>query len=218
MIKYLDNCLDDIKLKTQNMNLEEKLSYIITYYWYHILGVVAAFSLILFLIIHFGFGNKKPMFTCVLVNQEINSERDNKLKETFSKDSEIDIERIDIDSNFNISYRDKQYKGVNESSYDKFFFKWQTKELDAVILPESFYDYCKDLGGTFIDLSQLETGNLTLYNDNGVNTAIIATNTSLNPYLNKTDEKLLLVFPDITQHLEQCQKFINFIKNSSERG
>lgn len=209
--------LNDIKLKTEYMNLQDKLSYIITYYWYHILGVIIAFSLVIFLIVHFAFGNIKPEFTCVLINQEINYERDNKLKQAFSSDSKIDIKKIVVDSDFNISYGDVQLQGINESSYEKFFFKWINKELDAVILPESFYDYCKQMGGSFIDLNELETGNLALYNDNGIKTAIMIEQTSLNSYLNEVNENILLVFPDSGQHLEQCQKFIDFIRNF-ERG
>ena len=69
------------------------------------------------------------------------------MEKNFSKASGIDVNRMDINSDYNISYGDMHLEGINESSYEKFFLKWQNGELDAVILPESFYEYCKELGG-----------------------------------------------------------------------
>ena len=65
-----------IRENTAGMNGREKADYVLTYYWYHILGFAAALGLVLFLIIHFGFRQAPPVFTCVLVNQDINFARD----------------------------------------------------------------------------------------------------------------------------------------------
>ena len=43
------NYLDDIKEKTQNMSIKEKVAYVITYYWYHILIIVSIIALIFLL-------------------------------------------------------------------------------------------------------------------------------------------------------------------------
>ena len=204
----------EIRKNTAGMNLREKGEYILSYYWYHILGVIGAVCLILFLIIHFGFREDPPLFTCALVNQEINFTRDEEIEKDFSAASGIDEERMEINSDFNISYGDLELEGINESSYEKFFFKWQNKELDAVVLPESFYEYCEELGGTFRSLESWDTEGFVLYKDKGIVTAVEVENTAFSQYLeNKTGEPLLLAFPDTGQHEEECQAFLDFIRN-----
>lgn len=166
-----------------------------------------------FLIIHFGFREEPPLFTCVLVNQEINFDRDGQMEEDFSEASGIDEARMDINSDYNISYGDVKLEGVNESSYEKFFFKWQNRELDAVIIPESFYEYCKEVDGTFKNLEEWNTEGFTLYEDSGDITAVEVEDTMLSGYLeNETGEKLLLAFPDTGQHEDECRAFLDFIR------
>ena len=70
----------EIRENTAGMSPRDKAEYILTYYWYHILGIAAAAGLVLFLIIHFGFREAPPLFTCAMVNQEINYERDGFLR------------------------------------------------------------------------------------------------------------------------------------------
>ena len=173
----------EIRENTSGMSPRDKAEYILTYYWYHILGVAAAAGLVLFLIIHFGFREAPPLFTCAMVNQEINYERDGELEKDFSEASGIDPDRMDINSDFNISYGDTKLEGVNESSYEKFFFKWQNEELDAVVLPESFYQYCRELGGTFRSIAGWDTEGMSVYEDGGEATAVDVAETSLAGYL-----------------------------------
>lgn len=81
MIKeYIQSCISDIRTKTAKMTKGEAFAYVMTYYWYHILGIVAVIGLVIFLPVHFIFGNKKPVFTCVMVNQEISFTRDASLQ------------------------------------------------------------------------------------------------------------------------------------------
>ena len=211
--EYIQKCISDIRTKTAKMNRGESIAYVITYYWYHILLTVAFVGLFLFLIIHFAFGNRKPVFTCVLVNQEINYSRDGELENAFADFAEAKANRIDIDSNYNMSYGDVKLEGVNESSYEKFFFKWRNKELDAVILPESFYRFCKEMGGEYRGLDELDTGDLPLYEDGGEHTGILIDETGFGEkwITNETGEKLLLVFPGDGKHEEMCQKFLDFV-------
>lgn len=212
------NYIREIRENTAGMQRQEKAEYILTYYWYHILGLAAAVGLVLFLIIHFGFREAPPLFTCVMVNQEINFARDEEMEEGFAGMSGIDKERLEINSDFNISYKDTKLEGVNESSYEKFFFKWQNKELDAVIMPESFFEYCKELGGGFYSLDRWDTEGLPIYASDGVPMAVKAEETGLADYLeNGADETLLLVFPDTGQHLEECGEFLKFIQEMGER-
>ena len=203
----------EIRENISGMSPRDKAEYILTYYWYHILGVAAAAGLVLFLIIHFGFREAPPLFTCAMVNQEINYERDGELEKDFSEASGIDPDRMDINSDFNISYGDTKLEGVNESSYEKFFFKWQNEELDAVVLPESFYQYCRELGGTFRSIAGWDTEGMSVYEDGGEATAVDVAETSLAGYLEKeTGERLLLAFPDTGGHEEACREFLDFIR------
>ena len=203
----------EIRENTAGMSPRDKAEYILTYYWYHILGVAAAAGLVLFLIIHFGFREAPPLFTCAMVNQEINYERDGELEKDFSEASGIDPDWMDINSDFNISYGDTKLEGVNESSYEKFFFKWQNEELDAVVLPESFYQYCRELGGTFRSIAGWDTEGMSVYEDGGEATAVDVAETSLAGYLeNETGERLLLAFPDTGSHEEACREFLDFIR------
>ena len=202
----------EIRKNTEGMTGKEKAEYILTYYWYHILGIVAAVGLILFLIIHLGFREEPPLFTCVMVNQKIDQSRDAQMESDFADSSGIEEERIVFDSDFNISYGDTQLEGINESSYEKFFFKWQNQELDAVIMPESFYEYCLSLGGTFRNLEDWDVQGLPLYEDGVETTAVKVEETSLSRYLeNETGETLLLAFPTEGQNEEQCRAFLEFL-------
>ena len=157
------NYIKEIRKNTEGMSGKERAEYILAYYWYHILGAAAVVGLVLFLIIHFGFRDEQPLFTCVMVNQNIDQARDAQMETDFADSSDIEEERIVFDSDFNISYGDIQLEGINESSYEKFFFKWRNQELDAVIMPESFYRYCLDLGGTFQSLENWDVQGLPLY-------------------------------------------------------
>lgn len=209
MKKYLE----DIRRKTAGMNRRDKRNYIFTYYWYHMLGIGAAVGFLLFLIIHFGFGNDRPDFTCVMVNQEINYLRDGEMEQDFGEYTGMKKDRIVIDSDYNISYGSVQLEGVNESSYEKLFFKWNNKELDAVIMPESFYEYCRSLGGTFVNLDEMKTRGLPLYEDNGIHTGIWIDKTRFfDSWLeNETGERFLLVFPTEGRHRDESQRFVDWI-------
>ena len=207
--------LAQIRKNTANMNGREKAEYVLAYYWYHMLGAAAAVCLILFLIMHFGFPKERPVFTCALVNQDINFARDMELEAAFAKRSELPADLLEVDSDFNISYGDVQLEGINESSYVKFFFKWRNQELDAVLMPESFYKYCKELGGAFYSLDQWDVEGLPVYEEAGKAAAIRAEDTGLAKYLrNETGEPLLLVFPDTGRHQEVCGAFLRFIRET----
>lgn len=75
--------LQDIRTQTAEMPFPQKAEYIITYYWYHMLGIFAAVVLVVFGVVHFGFGEKEPYFSCVLINQPIDYDRDEELEHAF---------------------------------------------------------------------------------------------------------------------------------------
>lgn len=202
----------DIREKTENMSKRETAAYVLTYYWYHILAVCSIIALIVLFITHYTIGNQKPVFTCVLVNQEMDSGRDGLVRETFSEYAGLPVRRVVIDSDYNFSYEGMKLSGVNESSYEKFFFQWRNRELDALILSESFYQYCREMGGSFCDLSDMDKGDFEIYKDGDMVGAIILGEDSFAERVTgKKGEKLLLAFPDEGKHEESREMFLKYL-------
>lgn len=209
----------DIQEKTAGLGRKETCAYILTYYWYHMLIFVAIVALVFLFGVHYGFGNKKPVFTCLMVNQEIDTVRDQEMAESFAKESGLPKDRVVIDSDYNFSYDGLQLEGVNESSYEKLFFQWQNQEIDAMIMSESFYMHCKEMGGGFHILDGQDTEGFTAYMDGGKCTAVVLGNDSFTELLNgKKDEKLLLAFPSSRKHTEENRSFLAYMKNQLEKA
>lgn len=200
----------DIQEKTSEMNRIEKFSYVMTYYWYHMLIVVAVVALIVLFGSRFAL-RKDPEFTCVVVNQRTNDAWEKSVEEQFSKELGISVDRVVVDSSYHFSYDDVKLEDVNESSYEKFFLKWQNGELDAVILPESFYQHCIRMSGRFLEVDKMDTGGMKIYEDDGKYTAVILEE-------NCDGEKLLLAFPSSGKHEETCGEFLSFVKNMQKQG
>ncbi len=184
----------DIREKTADMNREQAWEYIANYYWYHILIAFILTGLSVLLIYHIGWGDRRKEFTCVIVNQEIDYVRDKEMAEEFSAWSGIKSKQILIDSDYLISYRDKQIESVKESSYEKFFFNWQAGEIDAMVMPESFYEYCLDQGGVFTE-EKIPVGTTRL----GESLA------------EEEGDPVYLVFAADSRHKQACGKFREYI-------
>ena len=185
----------DIKEKTKDMDRSQTIEYICNYSWYHILLGLILLGLVLLLTYHIGWGDQKKDFTCVIVNQEIDFSRDREIREGFSEFSGLDQKKINIDSDYQISYTGKELEGVNESSYEKFFFNWSAGETDAMIIPESFYEYCLLQNGEFAE------------------DRIYIKDTWLKDILrDSSDDPVLLVFAEETKHRENCISFMEFVK------
>lgn len=181
------------------MTRKKKLEYIVDYYWYHILIAAIGLGLFILLIYHIGWGSRSKEFTCVLVNQEVDYARDQKLAEQFGAYAGIESEKILIDSDYQISYRDKQLESVKESSYEKFFFNWQAGEIDAMIIPESFYEFCLDLGGEFMEKM------------------IPVRETKIKGTLaEEKDDPVYLMFAADTEHKSACELFENYLCDGVE--
>lgn len=202
-------CWKDIREKTSGMSRKEAVFYIVTYYWYVMLAVVSVAALILLFVLHYGFGNKKPLFTCVIVNQEVDRARDLSLRDAFAKEAGIPEAQVVIDSGYQFSYGQFRMQGVNESSYEKFFFQWGNHEIDAVILSESFYQHCKEMGGRFYPVTREEAGGMELYQDEGQGMAVVLGT-------GQKDEKLLLAFPVSAEREEMRKQFLRFITDGKE--
>lgn len=210
---FMRRYLDDIKEKTAGMSMKEKVSYVFTYYWYHMLIIVSIIALIFFTVRFYVFGNKKPEFTCVIANQAMDDERDARIAQAFAEENGLDPELVVVDSDYVFSYGDLQVEGANESSYEKFFLKWGNEEIDAVILSESMYEFCRDMRGEFRSLDNMDTSGFETYTDDGKVTAVVlGQDEFMEAATGKTDEKLLLAFPDNGKHVDLCDEFLECIR------
>lgn len=208
----------DIKENTSNMNREEKIEYIFTYYWYHMLLTALVLCLMILLIRHLFFGEPKKEFTCILVNQEVDYDRDKRLLEDFSNASGILADRLLFDSDYLFSYPGEELEEENESSYEKFFLHWSTGELNAAIMPKSFYDYCIELGNEFVNLEQILTEEQKeilkdqMYVRNGTCDALYVQGTSLEYYVRDSlEHPVLLVLIPEGGNLWAGEKFLSFL-------
>lgn len=204
--------LQEIRKNTEGMTGAEKAEYVITYYWYHILGICVFFGLIIFLIVHFAFASPKPEFSCAIVGQQIDYQRDADLENDFADAEGLTEKLVDFDSDYNFSYtgkeEDKEKEGIGESSFEKFFLKWSNGELDAVVLTEDFLKYCIWSDGEFHPANDFEMNGLEVREIDGVSVIPIK-GTRLDKYLN-SNEELFLVFPKEGKHTDADQKLIDF--------
>ena len=86
-------------------------------------------------------------------------------------------------------------------------------ELDAVIMTESFYEYCKEVGGEFRDLDAwgIDTGTYEKYQDNGKITGIALGTDRMTEKVTGTGEKLLLVFPSNGRHEKASKMYLKYV-------
>ncbi len=217
MADWWKGILKDIREKTADMDREQKLAYIGTYYWYHILFGVVGLLLVVLLIRHLFFGEPPKEFTFIMVNQAIDFQRDERLLQDFSAVSGIEEKRMTVDSNYVFSYVGKEIEGANESSYDKFFFRLGGGELDGAIIPESFYRYCMELEYEFADLGAMLTREQeAAYQDQflwqgGVCNGIYVEDAPLMGYLDQeAEDPVLLVFFQKEQPKEADRAFLAF--------
>lgn len=214
--------MDDIKVKTKDMDREAAVEYVMNYYWYHILLGVLSAGLLVLGIYHVTWGRKKVDFSLAVVNQDINYERDERIRDGFSVFSGIPAKNIQADSDFLISYGDVQLEGINESAYDKFFFSWSAGTMDAAVMPESFYHYCKKQRGRFLELTSLQAqerlkelaGNRKnlFFMDNGKYAGVYADQTYLDSEYQRNDaDRYVAVFPETGKHKEAAGMFLEYL-------
>ncbi|MGN1191692.1 MAG: hypothetical protein ACI4S0_03380 [Dorea sp.] len=209
---------EDIKIKTKDMTKDQKVEYVLMYYWYHILLGVLLAGLIVLLIYHIGWGKKEMDFSLVIVNQEVDYARDQSISEEFASYSGIRSKKIQTDSDYLISYDNVELDGVNESSYEKFFFNWSAETIDAIIMPESFLRYCKKQGGELADLEEwmdktmLKSLDTSVYKSGEKCEGIYVEDTRLAQKLEcNQEDRLVLVFPKEMKHKEACRKFLEYL-------
>lgn len=212
--------IEDIRIKTKDMDRSQAAEYIRNYYWYHILLGAIAMGLLFLLLYHVFWGrNQKPEFTCVIVNEEVDFPRDARIAEEFSAFSGIREKKIAVDSDYLISYGEVRLPEANESSYEKFFFNWSAGVIDAMVMPESFYRYCLGLGGEFCSLDGLASEEMQgllqdmfYQGDGGEGRAVCIKGTALEDWLQADeDDPLLLVFPAEMGHRAAAQEFLEYV-------
>lgn len=211
----MKNRWKDIKEKTSGMGRKEALAYIFTYYWYHMLAFVSVAALIFLFAAHYGSGNKKPLFTCMIVNQQTDAGRDLRIRDAFAQYADILPERVVIDSGCQFSYGQFRIQGVNESSYEKFFFQWGNHEIDAVIMPESFYRHCREMGGDFYVLDGKDVEGMELYMDEGqAKAAVLGEDRFMETAAGEKGGKLLLAFPVSGERTQMRNSFLKFVSRT----
>lgn len=206
--------LKDISLNTDGMTFKEKIQYIMTYYWYHILGACLIVGLLIFIIVHFGFADKRKEFSCAIINQSMDVNRDEKLASLAQKKFS-DKEKVVVDSNYEFSYNGEKQEGINLSLFEKFFIKWRQGEINVVIADKDFLDYCISSGGRFYSIKGVDTGDLKLYNKNKVS-GIELSSTDIARYIGGNAKKLVIAFPVEGADKKACQKFIDFVQQKGE--
>lgn len=154
----------------------------------------------------------------MLVNQQIDYARDEEIAEAFSDVSGMGIKKVAVDSDYQISYGDVELKDANESSYEKFFFNWMTGEVDAVVMPESFYEFCKEQGGIYteidemLDKDELAAAEGMIYEDSGKEVGIYVEETMLARKVRLSDgDPVVVVFPAESKHKKAGEKFARFV-------
>lgn len=214
MRKYLA----DIKEKTSCMSRRDAWGYVFTYYWYHMAGCLAVIVLLFLFAGHYFSGNEKVLFTCVLVNQETDAERESAVRDGFAGQAGLPAEGVVVDSDYHFSYGQFRLESVNESSYEKFFLKWRNGEIDAVILSEDFYEFCKEMGGSFYEVNaeKIEKAGAGWegYMDGGSCRAVWIGSDRFAEAVTGEEEKLLLAFPESGEKPELCESFLEYLGES----
>lgn len=214
---------EDIRTKTENMTRQQKTEYVLTYYWYHILLTALAVGILILCVYHVLSQNQKAAFTVVIVNQKIDYSRDQAVAEEFAAYADIQADRLTIDSDYQISYDGVKLEGINESSFDKFFFNWSAGVLDAIVMPESFFRYCIRQNGEMTELDEwlakdeLERMSSQILEHDGKRQGIYLENTWLaSLFTDNPDDRLILVFPSNGKHGDMCGLFLDCMLDRQE--
>lgn len=215
--------IKEIREQTAYMDKEQKREYIFTYYWYHMLIAAIAAGLLVLFVRHMFFRGPDKEFICVLINQAVDYDRDKSLAQDFAGASGIDKSLIYFDSDYQFSYEGRKLEGVNESSYEKFFFRWSTGELDAVVMPESFYKHCKKIGNQFADLRPMTADGqeafygAKAYTADGRCDALYVKGSRLENYIDDSkDDPMLVVFIEESAHPQADRQFLDFLSSEGD--
>ncbi len=148
-----DRVRADKKRQWQSMTWPEKLDHIWTYYRAWIFSAVFVIAGAVWLVSRYLLDNEECGFSLGLINGYME-------KGDVALSAELDeffgFQEGETYAYFDTAYQ-FSYTGVENSAgdnsfYEKFFLNIRMGELDAVIMPESFFEYCNDLEPIFCDV------------------------------------------------------------------
>lgn len=225
--------------KTDNRSDCKKLSFSdkISYILYNHIAEIVFFLLLVFIIGGIGanyfFGKDTCKFNLAVVNS-YTDKSDMTLSDELNAYYEFDGKKkyAKCDTAYQISYQynDKiiENPAAETSFFDKFFLNIRNGLIDAAIIPESFYEYCNTQGDIFYDVEYvlskeqaLEYRDLFISatTDEGVfvNGIIIddceyLKNSGLKFLDVNSSDSYVLVFPITGGNLEECRRFVDYIK------
>lgn len=201
--------IDEIRRNTKGMDRKKKAQYIAEYYWAHFLILFLAAGTVLLLFYNFTLGKKKVSFECAIVNAATDDARDEKMESGIARMLGLKTKEVRVDSAYQVSFANESGQknpvkveknsagGTDYSGYDKFFFAWGNRELDAVIMPKSFLAYCEQLGGE-----------LNTIGESGEKNYLLLSKTKLKACVTETkDDPWVIVFPKDARHEAKASVF-----------
>lgn len=225
--------------KTDNRSDWKKLSFSdkVSYILYNHIAEIVFFLLLVFIIGGIGanyfFGKDTCKFNLAVVNS-YTDKSDMSLSDELNAYYEFDGKKkyAKCDTAYQISYQynDKiiENPAAETSFFDKFFLNIRNGLIDAAIIPESFYEYCNTQGDIFYDVeyvlskeqaSEYKDLFTSATTDEGifVNGIIIddcdyLKNSGLKFLDVNSSDSYVLVFPITGGNLEECRRFIEYIK------
>lgn len=225
--------------KTDNRSDCKKLSFSdkISYILYNHIAEIVFFLLLVFIIGGIGanyfFGKDTCKFNLAVVNS-YTDKSDMTLSDELNAYYEFDGKKkyAKCDTAYQISYQynDKiiENPAAETSFFDKFFLNIRNGLIDAAIIPESFYEYCNTQGDIFYDVeyvlskeqaSEYRDLFISATTDEGVfvNGIIIddceyLKNSGLKFLDVNSSDSYVLVFPITGGNLEECRRFVDYIK------
>ncbi|MCR5638610.1 MAG: YesL family protein [Lachnospiraceae bacterium] len=225
--------------KTDNRSDWKKLSFSdkVSYILYNHIAEIVFFLLLVFIIGGIGanyfFGKDTCKFNLAVVNS-YTDKSDMSLSDELNAYYEFDGKKkcAKCDTAYHISYQynDKiiENPAAETSFFDKFFLNIRNGLIDAAIIPESFYEYCNTQGDIFYDVEYvLSKEQASEYKDlftsattdegifvNGIliDDCDYLKNSGLKFLDVNSSDSYVLVFPITGGNLEECRRFIEYIK------
>lgn len=158
--------IEKFRKKTEHMNRQEKVQYIIDYYKVPIIAAAVVILLIIGIAWQLLFNNQKTVYSFAIINEEMNIQSDSQLKESLTKWLGLNPRKAEvaIDSTYNIPYiYDESGQLVNVdgspaadySTFEKYFLNLSHNTIDAAVMPEGFMEYCNGLDRSYYDITEL---------------------------------------------------------------
>jgi uncharacterized membrane protein YesL len=217
----------------KKLRFSDKISYIL----YNHIAEIVFFLLLVFIIGGIGanyfFGKDTCKFNLAVVNS-YTDKSDMSLSDELNAYYEFDGKKkyAKCDTAYQISYQynDKiiENPAAETSFFDKFFLNIRNGLIDAAIIPESFYEYCNTQGDIFYDVEYvLSKEQASEYRDlfisatteegvfvNGIiiDDCEYLKNSGLKFLDVNSSDSYVLVFPITGGNLEECRRFVDYIK------